>query len=37
MVLVGRDAELRALQRALDALEHDGAHAVGIVGEPGIA
>ena len=35
-VLVGRDAELRALERALDALAGGGSRALGIVGEPGI-
>ena len=35
-VLVGRDAELRTLERALEALDDGGARAVGIVGEPGI-
>ena len=35
-VLVGRDAELRALERALDTLAGGGSRALGIVGEPGI-
>ena len=34
--LVGRDAELRVLKRALESVEGGGSRAVGIVGEPGI-
>ena len=35
-VLVGRDAELRVLERALDAVDGGASRAIGIVGEPGI-
>ena len=35
-MLVGRDAELRVLERALEVVEGGGSFAVGIVGEPGI-
>jgi DNA-binding CsgD family transcriptional regulator len=35
-VLVGRDAELRALERALEALDGGEPRALGLVGEPGI-
>ena len=35
-MLVGRDAELRVLERALEVVEGGGPCAVGIVGEPGI-
>jgi AAA ATPase domain len=35
-VLVGRDAELAALERALRAVDGGGSRAVGVVGEPGI-
>jgi DNA-binding CsgD family transcriptional regulator len=35
-VLVGRDAELRSLERALEAQDGGESRALGIVGEPGI-
>jgi predicted ATPase len=35
-LLVGRDAELRVLERALEVVEGGGSRAIGIVGEPGI-
>ena len=35
-VLVGRDAELRSLERALEAQDSGESRALGIVGEPGI-